>query len=187
MKPRMNETMWKGLLIAAMIGFAVVARILPHPDNFAPVAALGMLGGYLFASRKLGVSVVFAAMLISDLFIGIESLELRLAIYGGLAVAVFAGSMLRSAGENRTFFMGIPVASVGSSLAFFLISNFAVWVFSGMYTHTVAGFILCYVNAIPFFWNTLAGDLFYSGALLGMARMMQIYLTRPAFAGQESR
>ncbi|MCB1169882.1 MAG: hypothetical protein KDK25_06080 [Leptospiraceae bacterium] len=179
MKQQMTkENLLKAGLILGMIAFAVVGRIAPHPANFAPIAALGMLGGYLFASRKYGLAVVMTGMLVSDLIIGAESIEMRLAVYGGLMVAVLAGGFLRSAKESRSFFLGLPVASAGSSLAFFAISNLAVWAFSGMYTLSVDGMILCYVNAIPFFWNTLAGDLIYSGMLLGAVRLAQIYLDR---------
>ena len=163
-----------GLLIAGMIGFAVVARIAPHPANFAPIAALGMMGGYLLANIKLGLGIVMVGMLISDLIIGIESMEMRLAVYGGLMLAVFAGGFLRGK-DNKSFALGVPVASLGSSIAFFVISNLAVFAFSGMYAHNISGLALCYINAIPFFWNTLAGDLLYSGILLGAVRMIQIY------------
>jgi hypothetical protein len=36
-----------------------------------------------------------------------------------------------------------------------------------MYPLTAGGLVACYVAAIPFFQNTLAGDLFYSGLLFG--------------------
>ncbi len=42
-----------------------------------------------------------------------------------------------------------------------------MWLFSGFYPRTVAGLAACYVAAIPFFQNTVAGDLFYAGLLFG--------------------
>ena len=42
-----------------------------------------------------------------------------------------------------------------------------VWLSSGMYALTYCVLVACYVNAIPFFRNTLAGDLFYTGVLFG--------------------
>jgi hypothetical protein len=173
-----KQLMIQILLVASMIGFAVSGRLMPHPANFAPIAALGMLGGYLFANRVWGLSVVMVGMLLSDLVIGIESMEMRLAVYGGLMIAVFAGTLLKKAASNRSFFLGIPVASVASSMAFFAISNFAVWAFSGMYAHSASGLALSYINGIPFLWNTLAGDLVYSGALLGTVRLAQVYMER---------
>ena len=47
-----------------------------------------------------------------------------------------------------------------SSIVFFIISNFGVWIIG--YPKTVNGIIMCYTAAIPFFINTILGDLFYS-------------------------
>jgi hypothetical protein len=37
-----------------------------------------------------------------------------------------------------------------------------------MYTANLAGLINCYLEAIPYWGRTLAGDLFYSAAIFGM-------------------
>ena len=42
-----------------------------------------------------------------------------------------------------------------------------MWLSSGFYPRTLAGLEACYVAAIPFFQNTVAGDLFYSALLFG--------------------
>ena len=47
-----------------------------------------------------------------------------------------------------------------SSLIFFLISNFGVWILG--YPKTIDGFLSCYYVAIPFFGFTIMGDLIYS-------------------------
>ena len=43
---------------------------------------------------------------------------------------------------------------------FFVISNFMVWLNSGMYQHTLDGLLICYTNAIPFYGNTLISTFF---------------------------
>jgi hypothetical protein len=53
------------------------------------------------------------------------------------------------------------------------VSNFGTWALSGMYPHTSAGLGACYVAAIPFFQNTLAGDLFYAALLFGGLRLAE--------------
>lgn len=58
-------------------------------------------------------------------------------------------------------------ASLLASAVFFLVTNFGVWVGSGMYPHTFTGLLTCYAAGIPFFGNTLLGDLLYSAALFG--------------------
>ena len=62
---------------------------------------------------------------------------------------------------------------VPCSLFFFVASNFAVWAFSGMYSLDFAGLTQCYVAALPFLQNTVAGDLFWSGVLFGGAWAIQ--------------
>jgi hypothetical protein len=62
---------------------------------------------------------------------------------------------------------------VPCSLAFFAISNFAVWAFSGIYSLEWQGLIQCYVAALPFLQNTVAGDLFWAAVLFGGAWVIQ--------------
>jgi hypothetical protein len=45
-----------------------------------------------------------------------------------------------------------------------------------MYPHTFAGLSACYVAAIPFFQNTIAGDLFYATLLFGGFRVAELLL-----------
>src|SRR5262249_3823053 len=54
---------------------------------------------------------------------------------------------------------------LSSSLLFFATTNFAVWAFSGMYAHDLHGLVLCYVAALPFLWNTVAGDMLWTALL----------------------
>jgi hypothetical protein len=49
-----------------------------------------------------------------------------------------------------------------------------------MYPHDFAGLTACYVAAIPFFQNTVAGDLFYATLLFGGLRVAELLLPRLA-------
>jgi hypothetical protein len=64
-------------------------------------------------------------------------------------------------------------AAAASSALFYAVTNFGVWLTLGTYPHSVAGFLACYVAAIPYFRNTLAGDLFYSALLFGGFALLQ--------------
>jgi hypothetical protein len=72
----------------------------------------------------------------------------------------------------------VGVAAVASSVLFFVVSNFGTWALSGMYPHTAAGLAACYGAAIPFFQNTLAGDLFYATLLFGGFRIAELLVPR---------
>jgi hypothetical protein len=88
-----------------------------------------------------------------------------LVVYAALALPAVAGIL------SRRWTGILPTAGVmiACSLAFFVLSNFAVWAFSGMYALTMAGLIQCYVAALPFLQNTVAGDLFWAAVLFGGA------------------
>jgi hypothetical protein len=96
--------------------------------------------------------VPLACMFFTDLYIGFHSL--MPVIYSAFAFISFIGFKSKSLSFFTVF---------GSSISFFLISNFGVWYFN--YPLNWGGFISCFVLALPFFLNSLAGDLFYTSVL----------------------
>lgn len=158
-----SEDAGRILLFVILAGFAIMARLVEHAPNVAPVAALAILGGYMFRSRLAGLLFVLAAMVVSDLIIGFESVMIRVAVYSALFVPVFLGYALKGKRGSR-FGFGLVGSSLLSSVIFYLVTNLAVWGFSGMYEHTMQGLVLCYTYALPFFRNTAIGDLLYTGA-----------------------
>ncbi|MGB5585021.1 MAG: DUF6580 family putative transport protein, partial [Gammaproteobacteria bacterium] len=61
----------------------------------------------------------------------------------------------------------IAIAAVAASVLFFLLTNFGVWVTSGLYPMTVDGLMQAYIAAIPFFQNSLLGNLVFTALLFG--------------------
>jgi len=84
-------------------------------------------------------------------------------VYGTFALVVWLGFFLR---ERRTA-LTITGAALAASTLFFVVTNFGVWAFDGLYPRTFEGLVVCYIAAIPFFGNTLAGSLFYAFLLFG--------------------
>lgn len=152
---------------------ALVRVSLTDLPNFAPVAAIALFAGYFFRSRAMALFVPLAVMGISDFFIGSYDWQMMALVYGALMLPVFARGMLRrwfSLDEGASALRasaGLLASSLGASISFFAISNFGAWLWYGTYEHTVAGMMHCYVQAIPFFRYTLAGDLFFAVALFG--------------------
>lgn len=163
-----------------MVAAAALARLVPHAPNFTPIAALALFGGAKFDDKRLAFAVPFAAMLASDLVLGLHaSLP---AVYLAFALIVCLGLALR----GRERLLTIAAAVLTGSVAFFLITNFAVWAMGSMYPHTGAGLVACYVAALPFFRNELAGDAFYGLVLFGgfwlLERRFTILRPAPVFA-----
>lgn len=156
-------------LIAAGALSRVCFRELP---NFAPIAAMALFSGYYFRSAKVAVLVPLLAMVLSDLVIGGYEWQMMLVVYGALMLPVALRGLLRkhlriergSLESTASALGGLLTCSLASSLFFFLVTNFAWWPWS-MYDHDLAGLILCYQQGIPFFRNTLAGDLFFGNVL----------------------
>jgi uncharacterized protein DUF6580 len=151
----------------SLITIGVSLRLLPHPANFAPIAAIAIFGGAVLP-RRTAVLVPLGAMMLSDLVIGFYStMWVTWACY--LVIALAASHWLR-----RPALLKGAMLALASSLFFFVATNFAVWVWSGMYAHSWHGFTQCYIMALPFFRNTLASDLFYTAVLFGTYSLAQI-------------
>ena len=157
---------------------AAVLRLVPHPPNFTPIGAMALFSGAYLGRRVIAFVAPLAAMLLSDAILGFYSGVW--VTYLGVAAVVLIGSLALS----RRSVLRIGLAAVASSIAFFLVSNFGTWMLSGMYAHSIAGLAACYVAAIPFFQNTVAGDLFYTTLLFGGFRIAELLV--PALrAGRE--
>jgi len=160
-----------------LVGFIVAAvamRLIPHPPNFTPIAAMALFGGAYFASRHLAFIIPLAAMLLSDLILGFAGIQQTLFIYGSFALIVCLGLWL----QNHRSPFAITAAAVTGSVTFFIITNFAVWSQGLLYPLTFDGLLTSYIMAIPFYANTLAGDLFYTLLLFGGFALAQHYFPR---------
>jgi len=160
-------------VILGMIVLAAASRLLPHPPNFTPVGAMALIGGSLFANSAAAFGVPLAAMLLSDAVIGFH--RGMPVIYACFALAVCIGFSLRG---KRTI-ARVAGATLASSLLFFVVTNFAVWAFGHgrLYPMTFEGLLACYVAAIPFFRNSLAGDALYSALLFGGLALAERQIT----------
>lgn len=149
------------LLVAGLIVAAVVTRFIPHPPNFTPIAAMALFGGAYYSDKRLAFLVPMIAMFISDLVLGLH--QGMLYVYVSFAAIVGIGMLLK----NRVGVTSVAVASLTSSVLFFVVTNFGMWLSYPLYTKDLAGLAQAYIAAIPFFQNTILGDLMYSGVMFG--------------------
>lgn len=154
--------MKRNLVISlVLILLIVVARLVPHVWNVAPVAAAAMLAGAVLP-RKWAVSVPILGMLISDSIIGFYTPAVMLTVYACFTFSAFLGAFVKDMKPLKI--LGV---SLTSSTIFFLATNFAVWATADWYEKSWSGLALAYTLAIPFFRNTMLGDLLYTGVLFG--------------------
>jgi len=150
------------LVITLMIVAAAFVRFIPHPPNFAPIAAMALFGGAYFTKKWAAFTIPLAAMFITDLLLGFHAA--MWAVYLSFALIVLLGIvMIKQKKIGNIFF-----ASVSASVSFFIITNFGVWISTPYYEKTFGGLMACYTAAIPFFHHTLLGDLFFVAVLFGL-------------------
>jgi len=151
------------ILIAILMLIAAFSRLIPHPPNFTPLTAIALFGGIYLSSKTLSYLVPIIIMLFSDLFLGFSSISLF--VYFSFIIISYIGIKSKKPGIQNI---------VLSSIVFFVVSNFGVWILG--YPKTWEGFLKCYTLAIPFFRNSLLGDLFYSGVMILSYNLSSKYL-----------
>ncbi|OGG87269.1 hypothetical protein A3B87_00150 [Candidatus Kuenenbacteria bacterium RIFCSPHIGHO2_02_FULL_39_13] len=162
------------LLLAAIFIFIGAAfRLLGHPPNFTPITAIALFGG-VYLGRKLSLFLPILAMFLSDIFIGFYRPSLMIVVYGSFILTVILGWWLK----NNKKWYNIIAVSLLASLLFYLLTNFAVWIFTPWYAKTLAGLVYCYYLALPFFRNTLMGNVFYVAVFFGSYQLVKILLVR---------
>lgn len=171
----------KFVLPLSIIVFAVSLRLIPHPANFAPIGALALFGG-AYLNRKYALIVPILAMALSDLFLGFHSTIPF--VYISFLISGMIGIWI---GKRRNF-NRLVFGTLLSSIAFFSITNFGVWLTTSMYPKTIEGIINCYVMAIPFFRNTILSDFFYLGLFVFSYEFALRFLnSKMALLSHESR
>lgn len=164
--PQSNVLSPRSGILIAMIALAVGVRLLIHflpgalPYNFTPVEAIALFGGAYFDDRRLALIVPLGAMLIADSIIGLHAM--LPVVYACIAASVVLGFGLR----GRVSTLRVAGFGVAGSLLFFVVVSFAEWLL-GDTDYCRAGIVPCYVAALPFLKNWLAGTLVWSALLFG--------------------
>ena len=168
-------------ILSILILLAAFTRIMPHPPNFSPMAAIGLFGAAHFAKKWHAFFIPLLGIWLSDLVINnfiYTSSDLNIVwFYNGFywqyisyVLIIFTGLFIFNKGVSLSkTFVGI----VGSSGIFFLVSNFGVWAGSGMYSKNIAGLISCYIAGIPFMNNTIISDFLFTTVLFGSYYLLQ--------------
>jgi len=155
-----REFLYKLIWGAALIAATVLVRVSDHMPNVAPVGAVALWAGAVLPAPW-SLVVPLGSMLIADAIIGFAMLPITLAVYLSYGLIVLMGRWLR----KRFVAWRIVGSALLGSILFYLITNAAVWWYSGLYERTWDGLLLSYFYAVPFFRNTLFGDVAYTCGL----------------------
>ncbi|WP_300604338.1 DUF6580 family putative transport protein [Niabella sp.] len=172
-------------VVTLMILIAALSRILPHPYNFTPLVAMALFSGATFDKKWMAYIMPLLAYLLSDLVISLTGARgfygiSQFFVYGAMLLVTALGTTLRQPKAVKV----LGYSLTGSAI-FWIISNFGVWVASG-----ISGSIeyepgltlgMTYLRALPFynqfsnqlFLGAFGGDLFYSAVLFGVYALAQ--------------
>ncbi len=165
-------------LLVLIVFVAALWRLVPHWPNFTPLAAMGLFGAAYFSRKWMALLIPFAALWISNLildnavyahqypefyegFVWFSAFSLWIYLAFGLVI-LLGWIALKKVNPGR-----LLVVSLTASLLFFLVTNAGSWLIDPLYPKNAAGLLAAYTAGIPYFWNTLAGDLFYTAVLFG--------------------
>jgi len=166
--------------IIVLILFASFSRIIPHIPNFTPIGAIALFGGAYFKNKLHAFIIPILSLWVSDLVINNYILSYYydeftwfypgfLWQYSSFCIIIIIGYFyLKNLSLKKIF-----LSSIASSLLFFIITNFGVWISGSLYPLNINGLITCYILAIPFLKGTLIGFLFYSSFLFGAFEMFK--------------
>lgn len=175
------------LAISLIVGAAAIrvlrdAGVINLPPNVAPIAALAMFGG-VYLPRRLAFVLPLSAMVLSDILIGFYEFGVMVAVYLSFAGSGLIGWWLRTHKRVRTVVGGTLVGST----VFFLVTNAAVWAFGTLYPKTTAGLLASYAAGLPFFRNTVLGDLAFTGLLFGAFELARLIARRAQSVVEEQQ
>ena len=168
-------------ILLGIVSFATLSRIampplLGHPTNFSPINAIALFSGCYFAGKIQKFIIPLLSVWVGDLFIDYIYTQKFILFYSGFywqyglyIVMVLIGILL----SNKVKPLNLLAASFSSSVLFFIVTNFGVWMGSGMYPDNAIGLAACYTAAIPFFSSTLLSDILYSTLFFGAFELMQ--------------
>jgi hypothetical protein len=169
-----NKIILRFSVITLLILLAALSRLIPHPVNFAPIGGMALFGAAYYSRRVWAFVIPIVTMWISDLILNngvygayfdgfVWFYEGAWFTYGAFILIALMGMVtLRKIKVPNLLF-----SALGASVIFFLVSNFGVWFSGTMYPKDFGGLIACYTAGIPFFKNTVMGDLFYTAVLFG--------------------
>ncbi len=142
---------------AAMALVIFVSRCLSLAPNFSPLGAYGFYGqnlGLFFAN------IIVFDWLKSGFYPGF--IFTYLGFLGYFAAGKIAAKQ-RNKGCNKKFWFNFKWMSI-ASFWFFIISNLGVWFY--WYPQTWQGLLSCYAVALPFYRNTVIGDITFSSIFM---------------------
>jgi len=164
------------MLAYLFVLLAIATRFLPHPESWVQFTPLGAALLYFGARAQLKrMWIPLVALIAADVYLTKVSYAYPLTADHLVTWAWYAGVILLGSAllSRQVSSLRVVAGSLTASIAFFVVSNFAVWAVWNMYPKTLAGLETAYVAAIPFFRNQALADLVGAAALFGIGALVE--------------
>lgn len=165
----------KNSAVLGLILLGAILRVIPHSPNFTAIGAMALLSAVYVSSPLVAMAIPLAALFVSDLVLGFH--PTMVFVYAAFAIVVLFARAAHQMTTGQSKWMrvfGLLGLTFSSSAIFFVISNFGVWLVSGMYPLTGVGLVESYVMALPFLDNQILGDLFYTSLAFSAVELVQV-------------
>jgi hypothetical protein len=182
----MNQT--RTILLSLLV-VGIGSRLIPHYPNFTAIGAVSLFAAAFGGKRSIAIIIPYMVMLFSDMILNNviyasvypNDYKSFIFLYRGALwsyaafglIVIYGYTLFRKGVDLPKVFFG----ALGSSIIFFLLSNFGVWAATGAYPVNFGGLMACYIAGLPFMVNQVLGDLFYSLVLFGVA--LHVFMLKP--------
>ncbi|WP_343674542.1 DUF6580 family putative transport protein [Chitinophaga sp.] len=168
----MKKDARENIMIAALIFLAIISRVITNNLqlwNFNAIGASALFGGMMIRNKRLAYLLPVLTLFVSDLFLQLFTnvqtfygpyIGQLFFVYGAFLFTTWIATRIKKADA-----LTILIASVGTGVVFYLVTNLGTFLTTNLYPHNLSGLIACYAAGIPFYKE---GDLFSSFALNGI-------------------
>lgn len=167
-----KDALRENIMIAVLIFLAIISRVITNKLqlwNFNAIGAAALFGGMMIRNKRLAYLLPIATLFLSDIFLQLFTdvqtfygayIGQLFFVYGAFLFITWIATRIKKADA-----LTILIASIGTGVVFYLVTNLGTFLTTNIYPHTFSGLITCYAAGIPFYKE---GDLFSSFALNGI-------------------
>jgi hypothetical protein len=169
------------MLAYLFVVLALLVRFVSVPVSFAPVGGALLFFGARGPRRHWWIPVLLLAggdFVLTKFIYGYPyTIDHLITVAWYAAVLLMGRLILENARPVR-----VVVAALATSVGFFAISNFGVWLTGNMYPLTLNGLAACYAAAVPFFRKQVVSDVLFTVVMFSVPALIALMKPQPAKA-----
>lgn len=174
---KLNKQLTINFILLILV--ASLYRVMDRPFGFAPQIAMALFAGAVVKDKKLAFAFPLLSMFLSDLLyqvLYLNGLTPIQGFYSGQLENYLMITSLTLIGflMNSQKLSALIGGFIAGPTAYFLISNFAVWIGGGGYQRpkTIEGLMMCYADGIPFYQMSILSTIVFGAVLFGTHQLV---------------